>query len=174
MKIEDTEVKAKVVIVVAMSREKHAIGHRNQLLWHIPDDLKRFKEKTLGHPIIMGRRTFESIVGILGKPLPGRTNIVITRNPDFSYEGVIVVSSLEAALTEAQKLSPTEIHIGGGGEIYKQALPFVDELYVTFVDDEPEADTFFPEFENDFEVVKQYEPRIHNDLIYQWVDYKRA
>ena len=165
--------KAKVVIVVAMSKEKRALGHNNELLWHIPEDLKRFKEKTLGHPIIMGRKTFESIVAILGKPLPGRTNIVVTRNPDFTYEGVTVVSSLEDAFLKAQALNPSEIHIGGGADIYRQALPFTDELYVTCVDDEPESDTFFPEFETEFEIVQQHEPKTHEGLQFQWVDYKR-
>jgi dihydrofolate reductase len=121
----------------------------------------------------MGRKTFESIVAILGKPLPGRQNIVVTRNADYLYEGVIVVSSLEDALTEAGKNDPEEIHIGGGAEIYKQALPFADELYVTFVDDEKDADTFFPEFEDEFKVSETHEPKVHNGLAYQWVDYVR-
>lgn len=163
----------KVVIVAAMSRETRAIGNKNGLLWHIPEDLKRFKEKSLGHPIIMGRKTFESIVAILGKPLPGRTNIVVTRNPNFTFEGVSVATSLEEAFVYARALNPTEIHIGGGAEIYTQALPFVDELYLTLVDDEPEADTFFPEFKNNFEIIKTHESRMFENLSYQFVDYKR-
>jgi dihydrofolate reductase len=165
--------KPKVVVVVAMSRTTHAIGNRNELLWHIPDDLKRFKEKTLGQPIIMGRKTFESILAILGKPLPGRQNIVVTRNPDYAYEGVLIATALEEALEKAKALDPTEIHIGGGAQIYKQALPFVDKLFVTFVDNESEADTFFPAFETDFEIVQTHEPKQFENLSYQWVDYKR-
>ena len=165
--------KAKVCIVVAMSRNKRAIGVGNGLLWHIPEDLKRFKEKTLGKPIIMGRKTFESIVAILGKPLPGRQNIVVTRNTAYTYPEVMVTTSLTEALEKASELDATEIHIGGGAEIYSQALPFVDELYVTYVDDEPEADIFFPEFETYFSVIKEHEPKEHNGLIYQWVDYVR-
>ena len=165
--------KAKVVIVAAISRKTRALGNKNKLLWHIPQDLKRFKEKTLGHPVIMGRKTFESIVAILGKPLPNRTNIVVTRNQHFSYGGVVVTSSLEDALKEAEKLNPAEIHIGGGAELYKQALPFVDELYLTLVDDEPEADTFFPEFENEFIVTIEHEIQSHTDISYQFVDYIR-
>jgi dihydrofolate reductase len=165
--------KAKVVIVVAMSKGKRAIGHTNELLWHIPDDLKRFKEKTLGHPVIMGRKTFESIVSILGKPLPNRTNIVVTRNPDFSYGGVTTASSLEDALAKASALNPTEIHIGGGAEMYAQALPFTDELYVTFVNDEPLSDTYFPDFTEEFEIATEHAPQQYNGLSYQWVDYKR-
>ncbi len=165
--------KASVAAVVAMSRKRHAIGHTNELLWHIPDDLKRFKEKTLGHPIIMGRKTFESIVAILGKPLPQRQNIVITRNRECVFEGVTVVSSLDEALSIAKVGLPEEIHIGGGAEIYTQALPYIEKLYITYVDDEPESDTFFPEFENDFTVAEAHEVRTHNGLSYQWVDYVR-
>jgi dihydrofolate reductase len=173
METDDQSHAPNVVIVVAMSRNRRALGNKNGLLWHIPQDLKRFKEKTLGYPVIMGRKTFESIVTILGKPLPGRQNIVVTRNPDFMYEGVIVASSLEDALAQARALHPTEIHIGGGAELYTQALPFVDKLFVTFVDDEPEADTFFPEFEHDFEIAETHEKQEHNGLKYQWVDYER-
>ncbi len=165
--------KAKIVIVAAMSRNTHAIGRENGLLWHIPDDMKRFKALTGNHPVVMGRKTFESIVAILGKPLPGRPNIVITRNPEYVFEGVTVVDSLEEGLQKAQELDHEEIHIGGGSEIYKQALPLVDELHLTFVSDEPDADTFFPDFEEDFEVVTKHEKRDHDGLSYQWVDYAR-
>ena len=165
--------KVKVVIVAAISRNKHALGNKNGLLWHIPEDLKRFKEKTLGHPVIIGRKTFESIVAVLGKPLPNRTNIVVTRNPNFSYDGVIVTSSLEGALQEASKLNPAEIHIGGGADLYIQALPFVDLLYLTLVDDEPAADTFFPEFEKEFIIAAEHEVEISGGITYQFVDYKR-
>ncbi len=165
--------KVKVIIVAAIGRKNRALGKQNKLLWYIPDDLKRFKEKTLGHPIVMGRKTFESIFVILGKPLPGRVNIVVTRNPEFSSDGVTTASSLEDALEKARALSPKEIHIGGGAELYKQALPFVDELYLTLVDAEPEADTFFPEFETAFTVITEHEPRKHNDITYQWMDYTK-
>ena len=92
---------ARVSIAVALGRDsqgRHVIGHGNGLLWRIPDDLKRFKQLTLGHPVIMGRKTFESILNSLGKPLPGRTNIVITRDQDYAPEGAIVTHSLEEAL----------------------------------------------------------------------------
>ena len=165
--------KAKVAIVAAMSKERRALGHDNSLLWHIPEDMRRFKTLTGSHPVVMGRKTFESIVAILGKPLPGRPNIVVTRNPDYTYPGVTIVSSLEAGLAVAETLDGEEIHIGGGAELYKQALPLVDTLYLTFIDDEPEADTFFPEFENEFSVVEEHEKRDHHGLSYQWVDYER-
>lgn len=136
-----------VVIVVALSRKKRTIGYKNKLLWHIPADLKRFKELTLGHPVIMGRKTFESILAMLGKPLPGRTNIVVTRNIDYSYPGIKVATSLEAAFARALEENPTEIHIGGGAEIYKEALPYTDELHLTLVESDTYGDTYFPEYE---------------------------
>lgn len=132
----------KISIVAAISEKRRALGSKNGLLWKIEGDLPRFKALTTGHPIIMGRKTYESI----GRPLPNRTNIVITRNPDFKPEGVLVVSSLEEALGVAKEKDSSEIFVIGGGEIYKQALPFVDRLYLTIVYDEPEADTFFPDY----------------------------
>lgn len=165
--------KAEIVIVVALSRTTRAIGNNGGLLWHIPEDLKRFKQLTLGHPIVMGRKTFESILAILGKPLPQRQNIVVTRNPDFTYPDVITAASVDQAIEKARELDPLEIHIGGGAEIYTQVLPYVDKLFVTFIDDAPEADTFFPEFEDMFEVACAHEKKDHNGLSYQWVDYVR-
>ncbi len=163
----------KVVLVAAISRKNRALGNRNGLLWHIPVDLKRFKAKTLGNPVIMGRKTFESIIAILGKPLPNRKNIIVTRNSEYGYPGVTIAKSLADALEEAKKDNPTEIHIGGGADLYKQALPFVDELYLTLVDDEPEADTFFPEYETQFTVTQEHEKQRHEGLSFQWVDYVR-
>ncbi len=165
--------KVPVAITVAMAKTSRAIGRNGKLLWHIPDDLKRFKELTLGCPVVMGRKTFESIITILGKPLPGRTNIVVTRQVDYVHEGATVVASLEAGLYAAALESPREIHIGGGADVYKQALPYVDQLYVTYVNDTPEADTFFPDFEDEFEVTREDEPREHNGIHYQWVDLER-
>lgn len=162
-----------VVIVAAMGRNTGVIGNNNQLLWHIPADLKRFKALTLGHPIIMGRKTFESIIEILGKPLPGRTNIVITRDPEYKHDGAIAVTSLEQAFAVAQKENPAEIHIGGGTQIYEQALPYVDRLHLTFIDDEKDGDAFFPDFINDFKITKEYPPENYEGLIYQWVDLER-
>ena len=164
---------AKLIIVVAMSREGHVIGRDNGLLWHIPDDMRRFKELTANHPVVMGRKTFESILAILGKPLPGRPNIVISRNKHARYEGAQVVASLAEALTLANTYNTGEIHIGGGAEIYKQVLPMVDALHVTFVDDEPEGDAVFPPFEKDFMVHTEHPSREHNGISYQWIDYIR-
>ncbi|REA57916.1 dihydrofolate reductase [Dyadobacter luteus] len=127
-----------ISIIVAVS-ENGVIGKDNQLIWRLPNDLKRFKALTLGHPMIMGRKTFESI----GKPLPGRTSIVITRNQDFKADGILVVHSLEEALTEARKIEQQEVFIIGGGELYKQALPITDKLYITEVETVTNGDTFF-------------------------------
>lgn len=168
-----------VVIVVALGRNRE-LGRDEKLIWHIPDDLKRFKALTLGHPIIMGRKTFESIVHQLGKPLPGRTNIVVTRDPgyrqgadDRGYNEVVVAHSLEAALELAQAMDPKEIHIGGGAQLYEQALPITDRLCLTLIDDETEADTFFPEYKDQFPTETFREEREHEGLKYTWVNVGR-
>jgi dihydrofolate reductase len=165
--------KTPIVIVSGMSRKDRAIGKNNQLLWHVPADLKRFKALTMGHPIIMGRKTFESILEILGKPFPGRTNIVVTREKNYSHEDAKVVHSLEEAITVAESENPQEIHIGGGAELYRQALPFTSRLHITWYFDEKEGDTYFPDFENDFMVIKEYPIEEHEGLKFQWVDYVR-
>lgn len=159
----------RIAIVVAISSSHRAIGKGGKLLWHIPEDMKRFKALTLGHPVIMGRKTFESIVSYLGGPLPGRPNIVVTRNPNYMYEGATIVSSLEDGLTFARTLETEEIHIGGGSDLYAQALPFVDRLYLTLIDDEKDADSFFPEYETKFTtVVSSEKHETASGLAYEW------
>ncbi len=125
-------------IVVAMGKNRE-IGVDNQLLWHLPKDLKHFKEITSGHPIIMGRKTYESI----GKPLPNRTNIVVSRKKDWFEEGILIVGSLKEALKFAKKIDEN-VFVIGGGNIYEQTIDLVDKLEVTLVDAELNADTFFP------------------------------
>lgn len=172
--------KPRVSIVVAVGQNRE-LGKDGKLLWHIPEDLKRFKQLTLGHPVIMGRKTFESIIAILGKPLPGRTNIVVTRSsiavgtgdPRFAFDNVVVTNSLEEALAKARELDQEEIHIGGGAELYKQALPFVDRLYLTLIDDTKDADTFFPEYESEFTKKISEEEHEHEGLTYTWVTLER-
>jgi dihydrofolate reductase len=133
------------ISAIAAIGENKELGAKNALLWNIPGELKRFKEITTGHPIIMGRRTFESI----GRILPNRTNIVITRAPNYKIDGAIVVNSLNVALDKA-KDSPggdSEVFIIGGGQIFKEALSQVQKLYLTIVHKSfPEADVFFPEY----------------------------
>jgi dihydrofolate reductase len=127
------------VSIIVAAAENGAIGKDNQLLWRLPDDLKRFKQLTLGHPMIMGRKTFESI----GKPLPGRTSIVVTRNADFTFEGVLVVHSLEEALRLAGEKDKEEIFIVGGGELYRQCQDVATRIYLTKVHTVIEGDTYF-------------------------------
>lgn len=128
-------------IVVAMG-EKNEIGFENQLLWHLPKDLKHFKDLTSGHPVIMGRKTYESI----GKPLPNRTNIVVSRKKDWFEEGILIVGSLKEAMKFAKKIDE-EVFIIGGGNIYEQTMDMVDKLEVTLVKADLEADTFFPKID---------------------------
>ena len=132
----------KLSLIVAVA-ENGVIGNNNQLIWHLPHDLRQFKRLTTGHCIIMGRKTFDSI----GKPLPNRTSIIISRNIDFQIEGCITVSSLENAIIEAQKIESEEAFIIGGAEIYRLALPIVDKIYLTEVHHQYEGDTFFPEID---------------------------
>ncbi|OIN56273.1 dihydrofolate reductase [Arsenicibacter rosenii] len=120
--------------------ENGTIGRNNNLPWHLPDDFRYFKETTSGHPIIMGRKSFES----LGKPLPKRTNIIITRNPDFRPAGVTVVNSLEEGIQAAQAVNQEQIFIIGGAEIYRQALPLANTLYITEVHKTYEGDAHAP------------------------------
>ncbi|EKE11902.1 MAG: Dihydrofolate reductase [uncultured bacterium] len=128
-----------LIVVVA---KNNAIGCNNQLLWNIPEDMAHFKKITIGHAVIMGDRTFESI----GKPLSQRKNIIVTRNRDFQAPGCEIRFDLDEILQE-YKNSEEEVFVIGGGTIYKLALPMVDKLYLTLVDDAPEdADTFFPDY----------------------------
>lgn len=168
--------KPRVSAVVAIGNGRvhnRVIGKGNELLWHIPNDLKRFKALTIGHPVVMGRKTFESIVAVLGKGLPGRSNIVITRDADWKFEGAIVVHSLEEGVAKAKELDQEEIFIGGGGEIYKQALPFIDKLYLTLIDDDKEGDTYFPEYEKEFTKKTFEESHEWEGIKYTWVDLER-
>lgn len=127
-----------ISIIVAMAANR-VIGHENRLPWHLPADLQHFKQITMGKPILMGRKTWESI----GRPLPGRTNIVITRDVSYSADGCVVVHSLDAALEAAR--DSDEIMVIGGAEFYRQVLPRVSTLYLTLVEGEFEGDAFFPE-----------------------------
>lgn len=131
--------KAKISAIVAMA-ENRVIGKDNSLIWHLPADLKHFKATTMGKPMIMGRKSFESLPGIL----PGRAHIVITRSPKPDEAPVHYASSLDQAIEKASQMNEEEIFITGGGEIYKQALPLIDRLYLTLVHADYEGDTHFP------------------------------
>jgi dihydrofolate reductase len=127
-------------ILVAFD-ENRVIGKNNALIWHLPADLKRFKALTTGHVIIMGRKTFESI----GRPLPNRTTVVISRQQDLQIEGVILAHSVEEAILKAKSISRDDIFIVGGAEIYQLSLPLADQILVTQLHDIFEGDAFFPE-----------------------------
>ena len=159
---------AKVSAIVAIGIG-NVIGKDNELLWRIPDDLERFKKLTIGHPIIMGRKTFGSI----GRPLPGRPNIIITRDKNFEAAGCLVVHSIEDAIEEAKDLDDEEIFIIGGGEIYKQALPQIEKLYLTLINDKKEGDVFFPDY-SEFTKEVSREEREHEGLKYTWVDLEKS
>lgn len=133
-----------MIILIAAVAENNALGKNNDLLWHLPNDFKRFKEITSGHFIIMGRKTFESFP----KPLPNRTNVIITRQEDYEYEGCIVVSDLNKAIEACSKNE--DIYIIGGGEIYAQSIVFADQLDITRVHHSFDADVYFPEINPDF------------------------
>lgn len=164
----------RVSIVAAIGKNRE-LGRGNELLWHIPEDLKRFKALTLGHPVILGRKTFESIVAMLKKPLPGRTNIVVTRNTEGypMYPEVVIAHSLEEALAKAKVLDQQEIFVGGGANLWEQALPFVDRLYLTLIDDSKDADAFFPAYEHLFTKKLSEEVREFEGLTYRWVDLEK-
>jgi dihydrofolate reductase len=158
--------KIPVALIVAMSNNR-VIGRNNALPWHLSEDLKYFKRTTLGKPVIMGRKTFESI----GRPLPGRANIIVSRS-GFSADNIRVVSSLEDALNLAESIAhidgAEEVMVIGGAELYAHALPVAQRLYVTLVDAEIDGDAFFPAFnENDWQEIsredhKAVEPNPYN------------
>lgn len=160
-----------MITMIAAIGTNGELGKDNNLVWHLPNDLKRFKKITAGHHVIMGRKTFES----LGKPLPNRTNIIISRNKDYIAEGCTVVTSLEDALDAAQ--SDENPYILGGAQIYKQAIEIADVLDLTLVDATLDADAFFPEI--DMSVWKEVSREDHladgnHKYNYSFVTYKKV
>lgn len=131
-----------IISIIAAISENRAIGKDNKLLWDIPEDMKRFREVTKGHPVIMGRKTFDSI----GRLLPQRLNIIVTRDKNYSVTGAVVVTSLESAVEKAKMEKTDEIFVIGGGQIYTQAIDIADKLYLTIVHTEIEGDTYFPDY----------------------------
>lgn len=150
----------KIAVVVAMDR-KRGIGKDNKLPWNIPEDLKHFRALTSGHPIIMGRKTFESI----GRPLPNRTNIVITRDSTYKHEGCTIIHSIEEAIEYAKKKDNEVIFIIGGGQIFSRSLALADTLYLTIVDGDFETDTFFPAYPEFTKVVSEKKSK---DTVYNY------
>jgi dihydrofolate reductase len=151
------------------------IGSGSRMPWHLPQDLKRFKQLTLGHTVIMGRRTFDSIVAVSGGPLAGRNNIVITRSREWTHSGCRVVNSLEAALDAVHE--PQIAFVIGGAEIYALALPIATRLLITEIERDFEGDTHFPEFDRSRwrEVSRErVAPCSRRDFAYAFVEYERA
>ncbi len=159
-----------MLTIIAAIATNNALGKNNDLIWHLPADLKRFKKVTLGHHVIMGRKTFES----LGKPLPNRTTIIISRNPDYHVEGCIVVNSLPNAIKAAS--ADDNPFILGGAEIYSQAMKHADLLDLTLVHQVFEGDAFFPEIDLEvWTMTKRVDFKADevNQYDYSFVQYKK-
>lgn len=155
----------KISCIVAIAKN-NVIGKNNTMPWHIPADLKYFKKVTSGHCIILGRKNFESI----GKALPNRTNIVVTRQKDFFHSSVISTSSIENALKIALELGEEEVFIVGGAQIYNQTISFWDKLYLTEIQHEFEGDTFFPEIDyTDWRLIREIRKEKSEDNLYELV-----
>ena len=149
-----------MIILIAAAAENNALGLNNELIWHLPDDFKRFKALTSGHYIIMGRKTFESFP----KPLPNRTHIIITRQNNYHPEGCLIAKSLQEAVAKAPKNE--SVFIIGGGEIYKQSIEIADKIELTRVHHNFNADTFFPEIdEKNWKLIfEEYHPKDEKHL----------
>ena len=160
----------RVSLVAAVARNG-VIGRDGSVPWRLPEDMQRFRALTMGHPVVMGRKTWESLPDRF-RPLPGRDNVVVTRNPDWAAQGADRVGSLEDAL---RLLEPEpEVFVIGGGEIYAAALPFADELVLTEIDAEIEGDTTFPEWErSDFEEVSRERHVNEDGTPFAFVTYAR-
>lgn len=156
---------AKISIISAVGRNRE-IGKNNTLLWNLPEDLKHFKEKTSGHPVIMGQKTYESI----GRALPDRTNIILSKEPNLKIDGCIVCDSIDEAIREARKHDDAEIFIIGGGSIYAQTIGLADKLYLTLVDADYDADTFFPDYAEFDQIVSESETFNCNGLKYRFIE----
>lgn len=150
-----------ISIVVAMDLN-NVIGKDNKLIWHIPGDLKNFKKITTGHSIVMGRKTFESI----GRPLPRRENIILTKNIDFKVEGCKIYNSIEPIL---ELSDDREVFIIGGAEIYKLFLPYTDMIYMTLVHNKFDGDTFFPSLSADeWDLINLTKPMVEDNHVYDF------
>ena len=132
-----------IISIIAAMDENKGIGIDNKMPWHLPADLKRFKKITMGHHLIMGRKTYQSIA----KPLPGRKMIILSRNPDFIARECLLSGSISEALEIAREAGEKEVFVVGGGEVYREALPVVKRLYLSYVHTSQPADTFFPQIE---------------------------
>ncbi len=151
-----------IIVVIGKNRE---IGCDNKLLWDIPKDMERFTKITKGHPVLMGDKTFESI----GKALPKRINIIISRDKNYQAKGCEICHSIEDAIKLGNKIDKQEIFIIGGGSIYKQTIDIADKLYLTVVDDSPKADTYFPDY-SQFQNIAHEEEVEDNGLKFKFLE----
>jgi len=144
---------SRISLIAAIGKGRE-LGFQGKLLWSLADDMRHFKEITAGHPVIMGRKTWESLPDRF-RPLPGRTNIVVTRQAGYEAPGAVVTDSLETALIAATSaLGGEEVFVIGGGELYAAALPHASHLYLTLIDASSSADAFFPQYEDDFKIIQ--------------------
>ncbi|MTD29760.1 dihydrofolate reductase [Planomicrobium sp. YIM 101495] len=157
-----------ISLLVAHDRE-YVIGKDNELPWHIPEDLAYFKRQTMGKAMVMGRKTFESI----GRPLPGRKNIVLTGNREYHQEGVEIVHDLDEAIRLAGE-HHEEVMIIGGEQIFRATLPLADRLYITYIDHDFEGDTFFPEYGKGWKRVSETEEYVSSGIPYRYQVYERS
>lgn len=157
-----------IISMIAAMGKNRVIGRDNDMMWRLPKEWKHFKETTTGHCIIMGRKNIEA----QGRALPNRTNIVLTRSKDFTFEGCVVVNTLEAALAYCKEKNEEEVFICGGGQIYELALPKADRIYLTEVDYHEEGEVYFPEFnESHFEREELLSHPETEDNKYAWTAY---
>lgn len=161
------------ISIIAAKAKNNAIGKNNKLLWHLPEDLKYFRDKTMGHHVLMGRKTYQSLV----EDMKGRKIIVITNNTDFKIsDDSMVFNGIAAGIREAHKKNETELFICGGGSIYQQAIEFADSMYLTELNEEFEGDTFFPTFNNadwDIRILNEFEKSDQNPIAFKIVEYKK-
>ena len=158
-------------LIAAVARNR-VIGQDNQLLWHLPGDMRHFRETTRGKPVIMGRKTWESLPGKF-RPLPGRLNIVVSRNPVYVAPGATLAASLEEALKQVE--STEEVFVIGGAELYRQALPLADRLYLTELTADFDGDACFPEIaQADWKEMSRSQPVTENGLAYTFAVYQRT
>ncbi|NWG86517.1 MAG: dihydrofolate reductase [Hydrogenophilaceae bacterium] len=159
----------KQINVIAAMAKNRVIGINNTLPWHLPEDLKHFKALTMGHHIVMGRKTFESI----GRPLPGRTTVIVTRDPNYRVEGCLAAHSIDAAIAACG--DDPEVFFVGGADLYRQVLPRADRLYLTEIQAEYEGDAYFPAFDGQAWREATREPHVSAaGLGYHFVTYTRA
>lgn len=157
--------KKPIISLIAAIGKNRELGKNNELIWRIPADLKYFHNKTKNHVVIMGRNTYESI----GKPLPNRTNIVLSRDLDLEISDCIVADSLKKALEIAKEREKEEIFIIGGAKVYTDSLSFADKLYLTVIDKTSEADVYFPKY-NNFKILKESEEFSFNNCQYRFLE----